>query len=85
MHFNTFLKDPVKKGCFQLPGHPFHSMDHVHSRGSLPQAVPAQPGVSASAEDANGSKDSKLWLAMSETLRFTTAPRAYWAYYLLVI
>ena len=87
MHFNTFLKYPVKKGCFQLdsPGHPFHSMDHVHSRGSWPQAVPAQPGVSASAEDANDSKDSKLWLAMSETLRFTTAQRAYWAYYPLVI
>ena len=26
------------------PGHPFHSMDHVHSRGSWPQAVPAQEG-----------------------------------------
>ena len=76
MHFNTFLKDPVKKGCFQLdsPGHPFHSMDHVHSRASWPQAVSA----SAEAEDANDSKDSKIWLDMSETLRLTTAQTAYY-------
>jgi hypothetical protein len=37
-------------------------------------------GVSASAEaeDANDSKDSKIWLDMSETLRLTTAQTAYY-------